>query len=320
MNRTAYFNYCEERLNLLGLRIKSKGLLNILDLHLHSENFYLHFFNLLFDKQLENMNLLQQNVEAIDLIDAQNNLVIQVSATATKTKIQAALTKNLSKYTGNSFNFISISVDAATLRTKSYKNPHGLVFTPASDIHDIPSLLKVINASKIEKQKACYDFIKLELGNKPDPVRFESDLASVIRTVALENLKSVTDLNVVDAFALSAKADFNKLDFTRSIIDDYKVQHSRINRIYETFDKNGQNASMAILNSVNRIYLKRKHELAGDALFLKIIDDVIIRVQQSSNHTQMSHEMLELCASVIVVDAFIRCKVFERPKAANVIA
>jgi hypothetical protein len=307
-------------LNILGYRIKAKGMLNVLDLHLHSENFYLHFFNLLFDKKLENMNLVQQNVAAIDLIDSHSKLIVQVSSTATKTKIESALTKDLSKYAGNAFNFISISVDAAKLRKKTYKNPHSLIFKPASDIHDIPSLLGVIGALEIERQKACYDFIKAELGSEPDLLKMESELASIIRTVAQENLADVSGHLEVDRFALSAKAEFNKLKNAKTIIDEHKIQHSRVNRIYETFDKSGQNASMAILSSVQRIYLKRKEEMAGDALFLKIIDDVIDRVKESKNHAQMSHEMLELCASVIVVDAFIRCRVFERPEVEYVAA
>lgn len=42
MNRSAYFDYIEEKINLLALRIESRGKLNILNLHLHNENFYLH--------------------------------------------------------------------------------------------------------------------------------------------------------------------------------------------------------------------------------------------------------------------------------------
>lgn len=43
MNRSQYFNYIEEKLNTLATRIESRGKLNILDFHLHSEDFYLHF-------------------------------------------------------------------------------------------------------------------------------------------------------------------------------------------------------------------------------------------------------------------------------------
>lgn len=67
MNRTRYFNYIEGKLSILATRIEIRGRLNILDFHLHSEDFYVHFFNKLFDWKLNNLNAVKQNIEAIDL-------------------------------------------------------------------------------------------------------------------------------------------------------------------------------------------------------------------------------------------------------------
>ncbi len=106
MNRQRYFNFIEEKLNLLAFRIERRGGLNILDLHLHSENFYLHLFNLLFDWDLENLNAEKKNAAGIDLVDATNKIIVQVSATATKQKIESALAKDLSNYKGYAFKFM----------------------------------------------------------------------------------------------------------------------------------------------------------------------------------------------------------------------
>lgn len=91
MNRNPYFNYIDEKLHVLARRIETRGKMNLLDIHVHSENFYLHFFNLLYGFKLENLNSKLQNVEAIDLIDHANQIIIQVSATCTKQKIESAL-------------------------------------------------------------------------------------------------------------------------------------------------------------------------------------------------------------------------------------
>jgi len=69
MNRTQYYNYIEEKLHTLANRIIANGKLNMLHLHIHSESFYLHLFNLLYGYNLTNLNESLQNVEAIDLID-----------------------------------------------------------------------------------------------------------------------------------------------------------------------------------------------------------------------------------------------------------
>ena len=91
MNRNEYYNYIDRQLHILADRITTNGKLNMLHLHLHSENFYLHLFNLLYDKNLKNLNDTSQNIEAIDLIDHDNEIMIQVSSTSTKQKIESAL-------------------------------------------------------------------------------------------------------------------------------------------------------------------------------------------------------------------------------------
>jgi len=84
MNRQLYFNYIEEKLSILATRIELRSKRNLLDLNLHSENFYQHFFNQLFVVELQNLNAIKPNAIAIDLIDHKNKIVVQVSATATK--------------------------------------------------------------------------------------------------------------------------------------------------------------------------------------------------------------------------------------------
>lgn len=110
MERANFYNFIEERLVTLSWRIEIRGKLNILDYHLHSENFYRDFLNLLFDLELDNLNEYKQNVEGIDLIDIKNKIIIQISATATKAKIDASLErKSLKDYSGYTFQFISIA-------------------------------------------------------------------------------------------------------------------------------------------------------------------------------------------------------------------
>ncbi len=147
MNRPRYFNYIEEKLTTLAVRINQKGKLNVLDLHMHSEDFYLHFFNELYGLQLANLNKKLQNVEAIDLIDNANKHIIQVSATNTKEKVQSALNKEiLNTLNGYNFKFVSISKEAENLRKNKFEYPDNILFDPANDIYDTISILKDIKS------------------------------------------------------------------------------------------------------------------------------------------------------------------------------
>ena len=68
MNRTIYFDYIEEKLNTLASRIEMRSKLNLLELNIHSENFFAYLCNIIFDLELENLNFSYQNINGIDLI------------------------------------------------------------------------------------------------------------------------------------------------------------------------------------------------------------------------------------------------------------
>ncbi|MDP3478648.1 MAG: SMEK domain-containing protein [Desulfoprunum sp.] len=314
MKTQQYFNYIEEKLSTLAVRIQNRGKLNILDLHLHSENFYLHLFNKLFGWQLSNLNSGKQNIEAIDLIDHNNKIVIQVSATATKEKVESALTKNLSAYARYTFKFISISKDASALRSKTFANPHNLPFNPRVDIYDIVSILKVICERSSDEQRVIADFIKTELGSEVDPLKLESNLAAIINILAKEDWCQDASAVETTPFDIDKKINYNNLDAARGIIDDYNIHYGRVDRIYSDFNTQGVNKSISVLAAIRHYYLTNSALLSDDNLFFKVIECVIEKIQNSANYTAIPDEELDLCVNILVVDSFIRCKIFKNPE------
>lgn len=314
MNRAIYSSYIEERLASLASRVEVRGKLNLLELHHHSENFYMHLLNELFGWQLQNMNVTKQNAEAVDLIDRKNQLIIQVSATATKRKIASALTKDLSAYSGYTFKFVSISKDAGDLRNKTYRNHEGIAFDPQQDILDIASILSNINALDIKRLERIRTFIKKELGSDVAETRIETNLASIINILAEEDWDARSGDYQCQPFVIESKIDSNKLKTSATIIDDYKIHHSRIDGIYAEFDKLGVNKSSSVLLSIQKEYLENSQSLSDDALFSKIVERVLEKIRQSANYVEIPLDELDLCVNILVVDAFIRCKIFENPE------
>ena len=339
MQRKNYFDYVEEKLAILSIRVKNRGKLNILDVHMHSENFYRDFINLLYGWSLENANNRLQNIEAIDLIDDNVKLIVQVSATATKTKINNSLSKkSIEEYAkrGYTFKFVSIAENADQLRQQKYNNLYNIGFNPKKDIYDISSLEKDILNLKLQKLEEVYQFIKAELGNMPDCVRFNSDLTTIINILAEVKLDENEPLGNINMFEIdhsaargkmavrelivfkhNKKIEFNKLDIAASIIDDYKIFYNQVEKKYREFDKMGLNKSMLVLQSLKKMYidalLKNKYD-NSDLLFVGLIDEVKEIVINSSNYFDISKETLEACASLLVVDAFMRCKIFKNPE------
>ena len=300
MQRKNYFDYVEEKLAILSIRVKNRGKLNILDVHMHSENFYRDFINLLYGWSLENANNRLQNIEAIDLIDDNVKLIVQVSATATKTKINNSLSKkSIEEYAkrGYTFKFVSIAENADQLRQQKYNNLYNIGFNPKKDIYDISSLEKDILNLKLQKLEEVYQFIKAELGNMPDCVRFNSDLTTIINILAEVKLDENEPLGNINMFEIDKKIEFNKLDIAASIIDDYKIFYNQVEKKYRDIDA----------------LLKNKYD-NSDLLFVGLIDEVKEIVINSSNYFDISKETLEACASLLVVDAFMRCKIFKNPE------
>lgn len=313
MNRSNYFDLIEERLSFLAYRIEVRGGLNILDLHLHSENFYLHFLNLLFDWKLQNLNIERQNAAGIDLIDAARSIIVQVSATATKQKIESALAKNLSIYRDYSFKFISICKDANELRTKTFTNPWNLRFSPAADIFDVQSLLKLISTMTIDRQKEVWEFLKSELKREPDPEKVEYNLTAIIKILSAENWSQNAPAFETVPYDIEAKISYNQLDTARDSIDNYKIHYSRIDKIYSNFDKQGVNKSLSILNGIHTEYATLGSVGSPDQRFFVIIEKVVEKIRGSANYTPIPEDELKLCVQILVVDAFIRCKIFKNP-------
>jgi hypothetical protein len=317
MNRAEYFNYIVDKLTVLSSRVETRGKLNFLDLHIHSENFYRDLLNILFDWNLKNQNSKTSNAPAIDLIDEKRKIFVQVSATSTKRKIDSSLNNvNLKNYQDFTFKFLSISKDADNLRKNHFTIPHNVNFSPVTDIIDVNSILSTIHNFDIDKQKITFDFIKKELGSVDIMLKLNSNLTSVVTFLSDSNLKNPDPIKNINAFEIDRKIEFNQLKTTESIIGEYKIFFNTLNKIYKEFDKSGSNKSLSVLSSIQSHYINSISEVAekdSDGIFLDVIEKVKVQIIDSKNFNNITTEELDLCVKIIVVDAFIRCKIFKNP-------
>lgn len=136
--------------------------------------------------------------------------------------------------------------------------------------------------------------------------------------MAKENLDIRPEIPEVIAFEINKKIEYNDLLKIRGIIDDYKVYYKKLNEKYEEYDKQGVNKSLSILSIIRKRYfeLSSNGKLSQD-LFFSIIDSIIDIIVKSKNYIEIPYEELEMCVHILVVDAFIRCKIFENPEGYN---
>ncbi|MDB4940451.1 MAG: hypothetical protein JWO40_876 [Candidatus Doudnabacteria bacterium] len=316
MNRTKYFDYAEGKLVNLAHAITINGKLNLLHLHTHAEEFYLNFFRELYKWDLKNLNAAKRNSEAVDLISESAKVIIQVSATCTKDKIESALGKKvIERYKDYSFKFISISsVDASQLRAKVFKNPYGISFNPVVDIYDTTSIVANILSLEVDRQKDIYKFLKKELGQEIDIEKLDSNLATIINILSQKNLDQNDQPITINGFEIERKISFNDLKTAQYVIQDYGIHHNRIDKIYSEFDESGVNKSISVLGWIRGEYVRNMSVKKDDELFFLIVKNIQEVIMQSANLASITIEELELCANILVVDAFIRCKIFRNPK------
>ena len=312
MNRGIYIGDIKRRFAGLVVQIELGGALNLLDCNLHSENFYRDLLNIVYSWKLVNLNTITPNAAGIDLVDPAKKILAQVSATATKQKIETTLSKDLSQYTGYSFRFVPICTDASDLTKKTFTNPHQLAFNPASDILDLKSLLRTINNLDIEELKKCHRFVLNELRPEPDLERIESNLSSIIAILSKENWSGRSSQTV--PYDIEAKITHNKLLRSKKIIDEHKIHYSRIDKIYSECDRQGANKSISVLNQMQTLYCDLlSATVSPDDCFTALARRVLQIVKNSLNCPSIPSEELNLCVYILVVDAFIRCKIFENP-------
>lgn len=162
MNTEELMRTIETELFVFQKRIIFNASLNRLDLNIDAEEFYRLLFNIIFDYHLENLNIIEPNAAAIDLIDRDAKVVIQVTSTASKEKIEKTLKNEaIDKYKNYRLKFMFIGNEVSSaLRKKIFNNQYNIHFYAHEDLYDITVLLKHIRSLEIEKKEEVYDCIK----------------------------------------------------------------------------------------------------------------------------------------------------------------
>lgn len=301
-----------DRLSGLAYNVELRGLLNLLDLHVISEDFFVGLLNLVYGWNLRNANSLLQNAPGIDLVDDSNHVLVQVTGSCTKKKIAHSLEEISEKYSGYHFYFVPIVLDARKQRIYGYTPPHRVLFNPKTDILDIHFIAdRIKGMTDIEKVATIAMYVRNNIRHDtPSSVQLTSGLNDIICLLAKDSLNE-GDFDTAD-FEIKAKISFNNLSiYAKDIIDQYKIYYVNVQEIYKEYARQGKTKSMAVLQKLHKIYISLKTQASGDALFMAIEKEIIKQIDHSNN--KLTEEQLEMFVDILMVHAFIECKIFEKP-------
>lgn len=314
MNRSIYVSKIKTLLSLLKSEIQEGGKLNLLDTNVHAEDFYRDLLNLVYGWQLRNMNQWNQNAAGGDLWYEDGKLVIQVTSTCKKDKIQTSIDKlKAEQFDGYRFKFLRIDGNVRKLRKETYRTPEGIAFDPQVDIIDLSNLLSDITHLDIDGLKAVSELCVKEIAPTGSTVITETDLAVVVKALA----SNVTDWKNHPRpieFDVDKKITFNYLEKKSRLINDYKLYIGKLNAVYKEFLDSGIDYSFIILQNLSDSYSQHKDKFEGDELFDAIVEDARVMAAKSSSAAGIHLDRMNICIFVIVTDAFIRCRIFEDPE------
>lgn len=304
------------RLAYLSSEVRLSGSMNLLDSNVLLEDVFKEILNITYGLKLQNANLIKQNIKAIDLIDCSSKTIIQVSSDNSKAKVQTSLDKiELPKYEGYTFKFVCISKGVSHLKKHHFNVPEGISFNAETDCYDDKRILRDVLAKDIDTIRNLASYLEKSILPATADERRPSVITYVINRLADEPLAEIAVNPDTKSFDLEPKIDFNSLKKWRDIISEYTVFSLLVDKIYRAYDEQGVNKSFAVLSSLHDLYLNLASKLTGDALFDKLLESVydIVNKDYECNES-LTREELQMNIKIVLVDAFVKCKIFKKPE------
>ncbi|HBG28851.1 MAG: hypothetical protein A2Y10_03715 [Planctomycetes bacterium GWF2_41_51] len=147
-----------------------------------------------------------------------------------------------------------------------------------------------------------------------------------INAIANIDFEEVSDKDVenIKVFGIEQKITYNSIKRNKALIDEYMVFYDKVNSLYDEMEKQGSFKKEKLLRNIKKIYLKIKGNYVGDSskpieIIRENADNIIEDIENTllklvNNNGGRYYEDITFGISVIMVDAFMRCKILEEPK------
>lgn len=315
MNRDIYIASVTRKLCSLATELHINGGMNLLSGHVHSEYFFRDLLNAInSDLDLVNANDDIRDMEGFDLISTSHRIIIQVSADSSRQKINHSLTrKALKDYHGYRFMFVFIVGKKPKYQDAEFENIYGMNFDVRRDVWDISDLIRRITALDISRMQRVWLLVDKELGDTQEKLQSDSVMSTIVSRIS-NNSEIKQELTETTQFDIHDKILFNHLEAMQDYITDYAMLTTRLSAIYAEFDKAGTTKTKAALMFIhNRYRVIKRTQTDPERIFELVSQSLVDFVTGKGVEPGISEEQILYAVEIIVVDAFMRCKIFEKP-------
>ncbi|MCD6010678.1 MAG: hypothetical protein K0Q79_540 [Flavipsychrobacter sp.] len=149
-----------------------------------------------------------------------------------------------------------------------------------------------------------------------------SIISQVVNQIGTTLLAGNSEADNSNAPKTEEKIQFNNIVRYKPLIEEYSAFQGKLNSVYEEIEKQGSSKKDFLLQNIRTLYLKEKgkyfdiHEIRANAdTIFESIENEIWKVLENSNNfnKDLPIEALNTSVMVIMVDAFMRCKILEEP-------
>lgn len=153
--------------------------------------------------------------------------------------------------------------------------------------------------------------------------RNPSMLRNTVNAIANIDIEDNIEDGDIDAFDISSKINHNSVKRYAPLIQEYKVYYYKINALYDELELQGSLKKSKVLSTIRSYYLKAKGEYINPSegtmeQIRKYADDIINHVLNNLysklEDCQLFEDDIMFGVELIMVDAFMRCKILEEPK------
>ncbi len=172
----------------------------------------------------------------------------------------------------------------------------------------------------VEALKQMRDNHEIEVIKKMSPSKQASAIVKVVNKIAEIDIEKIQGIEVKFSFKPEDKIQYNNIQRYKPLFEEYKIYSAQLNTIYNEMDAEGSLNKNMILQNIQTMYLMVKGELRitshkeiqsnADTIIEKIQNKLFDKLYNSD----LDGESIGFAVEIILIDAFMRCKILEEPK------
>jgi len=148
-------------------------------------------------------------------------------------------------------------------------------------------------------------------------------LNQAINAIAETNFDEIgTDESQLKSFKISEKIEYNSLKRNKALVEEYCSYFGKINALYGELENQGSFKKEKLLRNIKLLYYKVKGKYVSsqenEVAIIQdnadnIYEDIENRLLDIISDEQSNDEDIAFSLPIIMVDAFMRCKILEEP-------